>query len=362
MSIFNSFVWRDKSILSFGDVKTFALNIPGTYPAWKINGEMITGILSPSISCFPKELEDTIKKNWIIEGRSLPDIFKAFEMKARLFLQKLKENYDLMIFVIRLPDAISHRILGDKKLILHYRNLGYKKIDNFLGEILKENNCENIVILSDHGLKFYYKVLNFPRWLEKKGLLYLNDVVTKRFSSIFLKFYDFIRPFIKIDLSKRIYNRFSVSQKRAREKLKERKLDFFDDENPSTFIQKLTSNMGALFLFGEDKKKKNLIKNALNKDKYIDFFIEYNRKSFPDFLIALKNDYLFIKEPSFFLKRKTEVFAHSDRGFFMAYGKSIIKGKMELINYKDFAPTVLKLFGINKPLYMKGNTLDIFKK
>ena len=113
--MFNSYVWQDKSIFSIEDLKLFVLNVPGTYPAWKINGEMITGVLSPSVSCFPKELEVIIRKNWIIEGRDLKEAFKAFEVKKRFFLRRLKEDFDLMVFVIRLPDVISHYTIGDEK-------------------------------------------------------------------------------------------------------------------------------------------------------------------------------------------------------------------------------------------------------
>lgn len=55
--LFNSYVWRKKSIFSHSQLKSFILNVPGTYPGWKINGEMITGMLSPVISCYPKELK-----------------------------------------------------------------------------------------------------------------------------------------------------------------------------------------------------------------------------------------------------------------------------------------------------------------
>jgi len=359
--IFNSSVWKDKSIFSLKDLKTFALNVPGTYPAWPINGEMITGILSPSISCYPKELENAIKDNWIIEGSNLAEILKAFEFKKNLFLKKMREDFNLMVYVIRVPDSISHHVFGDKKTILNAMNLGYKKIDNFLGELFEYNNFDNILILSDHGLKFYKKVLYFPRLLEKKGLLFLNDLKGKRLNSIILKLYDIIRPFMPLYFSKKIYQKLFNAEKREIERKKDRKLQFFDKTQPKTFIQKLTSNMGALFLFAEDEQKKNKIKEVLRKDKYIEKVFEYSKEGFPDFLIALKDDYILFKDCSYFLKRNTEVFSHSNRGFFMAYGKDIKKGSKELVNYLDIAPSILKLLGKEKINYMKGIQLDIFQ-
>lgn len=359
--IFNSKVWQDKSILSIKDLKIFALNVPGTYPAWPINGEMISGILSPSISCYPQELEEKLKEQWIIEGQNLAEILSAFEMKKELFLKKIKEDFDLLIFVIRVPDAISHRIFGDKETILNTMTLGYKKIDEFLGEILENKEYDNLLIFSDHGLKFYNKVLYFPRLLEKKGLLYLNDLKGKRINSLILKLYDFIRPLTRVSSSKKIYQRLFNAEKREIERKKDRKLTFFDKNKPKTFIQKLTSNMGALFLFGKDQDKKIEIKEKLEKDKYIDKVFQYSKLGFPDFLIALNDEYIFFKECSYFLTRNTEVFSHTNRGFFMAYGKNIRKDSRELINYLDVAPTILKLFSKDKFDYMKGNILDILK-
>lgn len=361
IGIFNSNIWKEKSIFSLPDIKSFILNVPGTFPAWKINGEMITGILSPSISCYPKELETIYENNWIIEGRDFKDIINAFNMKQRLFLRKLKENYDLMVYVIRVPDAISHRILGDEKRILKYISLGYQKIDLFLGEIFQENNFDNIIIVSDHGLKYYRNVFHFPRWLEKKKLLFLNDITGNKILSIFLKLYDFLRPFIKIQTSKRIYKKIPISQRREKQKKYERKLVFFNKDNPKTFIQKLTSNVGALFLFGEDKKKQLSIKRALEKAKIVEKILEFDKKGFPDFLIILKDTYIFTKESSLFLKRKTEIFSHSNRGFFIAFGKDIRHGKMEVVNYQNVAPTILRMFNREKFEYMKGHSLSIFK-
>lgn len=320
---------------------------------------MISGILSPSISCYPKELEFILKKNWIIEGSNLKETFKAFEMKKNLFLRKMREDFDLMIYVIRLPDSISHRVIGNKKEILDFMKLGYEKIDDFLGELFRENKFDNIFIFSDHGLKFYKEVLNFPRWLEKKKLLYLNDVKGKILKSILLKLYDLIRPIVNVQISKKVYNKLSNSNKRELERKKDRYLDFFNIEKPQTFIQKLTSNMGALFLFGEDKNKKEKIRESLEKDKYIETFYEYDIPGYPDFLIALKDIYIFMKDQSPFLKRRTEVFSHQNHGFFMAYGKDIIKGKKSIVSYQNIAPTILKTYKKNIPKHMKAKPLNI---
>ncbi len=128
--LFNSSVWRDKSIFTILKVKQFILNVPGTFPAWKINGEMISGMLSPTINCYPPELKFFLNKDWIIDGKTIQNSFKAFEMKSTLFLKKFNENFNLMTYVIRLPDSLSHHSHVPRNILENYLDL--KKSLTFL--------------------------------------------------------------------------------------------------------------------------------------------------------------------------------------------------------------------------------------
>lgn len=359
--VFNSNVWRDKSIFSIKALRIFALNVPGTYPAWEINGQMIAGILSPLFSSFPKNLEQIYKKNWIIEGRTLKEIFKAFKIKKNLFLEKLNEDFNLLTFVIRVPDAISHRVFGSERIVNTYINIGYKQIDKFIGELIDNKSIDNIVIFSDHGLKFYKKVIHFPRFLEKKRLLYINKARELKVNSLVIKLYDYIRPIMRVDFTKKLYNRLAISKKRDSELKKQRALQHLDKDKPRSFIQKLTSNVGAIFLIGEERKKKQLIKETLERDKYIEKVIEFNVNGFPDLVVILDDKYLFTTESSYFIKRKTETFSHTNKGMFIAYGKDIKKGTIPLLHYQEIAPTILKLFKLEKPYYMEKDPIDLFK-
>ena len=133
---------------------------------------MIAGILSPSFSCFPKDLKENFEENWIVEGKNLPEIIKAFEMKTKLFLRKMIEDFDLLVYVIRLPDAFSHNVIGDEKMISNYIQLAYKKIDDFLGVIMKENNFDNLIIFS--GFPDFLIVLNDKYILTKEPSFFIK--------------------------------------------------------------------------------------------------------------------------------------------------------------------------------------------
>ena len=311
--------------------------------------------MSPSISCFPPELKFFIRNNWIIDGKSLIEIFNAFEIKKTLFLRKLKEDFNLMVYVIRLPDSISHHAHLSREKVFNYINLGYKKIDDFLGEILNYKNFDNILIFSDHGLKLYKYEFNLPRWLEKKGLLFINQSKKRKIYTIIAKLYDIIRPFIKIDYKKYHSLKKSVLKKIINDSI------LTQTNKEKTRVLNFFGNTGGLYLNGIDKSKLDIIKKELEKDNRVKQVIKSEKEGFPDLFIILKDKYIFNHESSFFVIRGRNSLNHSQNGFFIAFGKDIKKGNSDYVSYKDVAPTILKLFGINKLDYMEGLPLSIFK-
>lgn len=359
--LFNSNFWRDYSIFSIPFLRSFVLNVPGTYPAWRINGEMFSGLMSPILTCYPKELEVIYRRNWVYESQNLSENFKSFYMKKRLFIRKLKEDFDLLIFVIRLPDGISHVAKVGLKKMLDYIYFSYIKIDNFLGELLKEKEIGNIVIFSDHGLSVYKKVIYLQFWLNKKKLFHIiSELKDNLLRNILLKIYDLIRPLLKPSSNLiKIYEKLFKPKKPKEKKPKKNKSQI--SKSKSFLLKTYKSNVGGLFLYGEEKLKKNLIEAELKKERFIKKIIPTESEISPDFYIILKDNYYFDDKPSLFLKRRTNILTHSLQGIFIAYGRDIKKGSMNAINYYDIAPTILKLFSFEKQDYMVGTPLNIFK-
>ncbi|MFX1312840.1 MAG: alkaline phosphatase family protein [Promethearchaeota archaeon] len=353
--LFNSSVWKDKSIFSIYKIKQFILNVPGTYPAWKVNGEMITGMMSPSISCYPTELKYFLQKDWIIDAKEVNTCFKAFDMKKGLFLKKLSEDFDLLIYVIRLPDTLSHNTHLERNTVINYINLAYRKIDDFIYQILNEYSFDNLIIFSDHGLKFYDYEFNIRRWLEKKRLLYINESQKSKFYSLISKLFDIIRPVVRINYEKVRKLKIKI--------FKDSMKDFISSKDAfeKSKVMSLFGNVGAIFLNDKEKKIKEKIITTLNKDKRVKETISLEIKDFPDIIIVLNDKYLFDHNSSMFVIRGRNTMSHIQNGFFIAYGNNINKTHLEYVNYKDIAPTLLKLFGINKLDYMKGTPLNIFK-
>lgn len=110
----------------------------------------------------------------------------------------INKDFELLTYVIGVPNHTSHIAYLGVKDMLHYINFDYKKIDVFIGKILDNGNFENLLIISDHGLSLYKKVLYFNHWIKKKALFYLPfQSNQKKWKSVFLKLYGYIRPMIK---------------------------------------------------------------------------------------------------------------------------------------------------------------------
>jgi predicted AlkP superfamily phosphohydrolase/phosphomutase len=119
------------------------------------------------------------------------------------------------------------------------------------------------------------------------------------------------------------------------------------------------SNYGGIYLTDSDKSKKQKLAEVLSKLKFVERVLACTSKNMPDIILILKKKFLYSVKSSFFKINHCYSFNHSDKGIFIAFGKNIKKGTKESVNYIDIAPTILDLLKIQKPKYMKGQTLNI---
>ncbi|MFW9990312.1 MAG: alkaline phosphatase family protein, partial [Candidatus Odinarchaeota archaeon] len=347
--LFNSSLWKNKAIFSNPTLRSFVLNVPGTFPPWNINGEMISGMLSPSLACVPQSLTEHIKDKWIVDGRDIPEVFKTFEIKKKIFLEKINKKFNLLIYVIRSPDVCSHlTVPKDPKEILKNIFISYIKIDRMLGEILEHEDIDNIIIVSDHGLKHYSRVIHMNRWLEKKGFLFLNKGGSKLFRSIFNKLFGIISTNLRFSF--KLINMLKEKFNIPTEKIKHL------GTTAAKVISQSPSNVGVLLLHGELALKKNSIETELKKERWVKNTFSIISERLTELFIVLQDNYLFSGLPSRFVKMRGDYIEHSQYGFFIANGKNFRTKEVDVINYFNIAPTVLKLFNIEKKEYMIGNS------
>jgi predicted AlkP superfamily phosphohydrolase/phosphomutase len=299
--VFSSDLWRDKSIFSIKDLKIFSLNLPSTYPAWKINGEIITGLLTPQMNkkmCYPKELINLIKKDWIIDGKNIKEVFKAFNIKKELFIKKLEQDFNLLIYIIRVPDCITHHPKARLNQTFTTIRKGYIEIDKFLGTILKKRKFDNLFIISDHGLKLYHHEFNIKRFLEKKNLVFYNNDLISKVLSIFIKIMGYFN--LKIFNTTYFHNKFKELLEKTKNLKKTNSINSF----LSTKFFHFYSNYGGILLGRHDKINKENIKKILLQSKYVNSIETYDGVYLPDFIIQLKDKYLFSVKSSFFIKNR----------------------------------------------------------
>jgi predicted AlkP superfamily phosphohydrolase/phosphomutase len=166
----------------FNDLKIVSINVPITYPVFKINGILIGGFLAPDLKkiAYPENIVNFLMKNkyiidvdpWLArKGKKKEFLDKIYEATEKRFLvmeEFLKEKAEINILHIMETDRLFHFFMKDKKTILDYFKFLDKKIFDFYKKI--EKNFE-IIILSDHGFCEIEKEVNIQRILIEKNFL-----------------------------------------------------------------------------------------------------------------------------------------------------------------------------------------------
>ncbi|EDY35479.1 Type I phosphodiesterase / nucleotide pyrophosphatase superfamily [Aciduliprofundum boonei T469] len=178
------------------------VNIPITYPAERVNGFMVGGMMSPGVDApgftypanllkdYPKLKEYRID----IEGakhldrdKFIYEVNKTIEERFNLFRYLIiKEDVDLFFGVFTSSDRFSHymwhffdqnhpyRKHESEEDLKKYKNSLlelYQKLDEYLGELISEFGPDNVMVVSDHGFASIYKYFEFNKWLYLKGYL-----------------------------------------------------------------------------------------------------------------------------------------------------------------------------------------------
>jgi len=407
-SIKSPSLWK---ILSQNGKRCCIINMPMTYPPEKINGVIISGLLSPSVeSAFMpkhilKELKEAgidyqIGEDYALSGNEktvikyYSQVFKEREKTAKFLLQK--EDWDFFLIYFRVTDIISHFFWKhmDKSHPLHKKKFEkysdtvysfYKRIDNFVSWVLRKYPQRTIIVFSDHGFCPLYGVINLNIYFKEKRLLFLKNTpktLVKRFFFALgftpKNVYSFLRktPLLKL-----------VSKKSLEEKEKgvEHFLSYADiDWNKTVAYSR--GHIGQVYLT-VNKKDKEAYRKAMertisvlkelktpNGKKLKVEVIEGSKvhksrfaERAPDLYVVIE-DFKYICFPLFASSNK--IFdvqiegnsANHDRsGILLGAGPGIKKRAVKKASLVDFAPCVLAFFGF-KPEGMDGCVLPPFRR
>ncbi|WP_435074277.1 alkaline phosphatase family protein [Halorubrum sp. HHNYT27] len=160
-------------------------NVPMTFPAAEFDGEMATGMMTPTGAAeftYPPELGEAIErripdyeigldwKEYFGRQEAFLDALDELLMNRRELMRLLLERTDwrLSFFVYTAPDRLQHLIWDEAVLKEHY-----KKLDDVLAEVVER--CEErdavLFVVSDHGFGPVSRQANVNEILRREGLV-----------------------------------------------------------------------------------------------------------------------------------------------------------------------------------------------
>ncbi|RLI19642.1 hypothetical protein DRO54_08130 [Candidatus Bathyarchaeota archaeon] len=400
--------------------KVGIVNVPLTYPPKRVNGFIISGMMTPPGAkdyVYPNSLkekirviigEDTIDPLFTyLEGEEVftQKLFDSTEKLAKICFSLIKEyKPELFAVVFNGTDYIQHKFwhfLDRKhprydikkaakfqKIILSY----YQFLDKIIAKIysLAGKNA-TLIIVSDHGAGPLLKYFHVNPWLLHNGFLALKKNIRTKLRECLYKVGLAPEKIYNCLLRVRVGNlgfkghRTDVSLRRTLERLflsvsdvnwKKTKAfsigsgliyinlkgrDPHGIVNPGEEYEKLRDTLiYMLKKYRDPETKQPVIKEVYRKEEvYSGPFLE----EFPDLILVPNSGYMTFEEYEFgsytVLTYAEAVSAtHKSNGIILMRGPQIKKGlKLNEAEIVDVAPTVLYLFGIPIPSYMDGRPL-----
>ena len=160
-------------------------NVPMTNPAREIDGELVTGMMTPTLderATHPAELAAEIRETipeyriglqWSdYDGRTeelIADLESAVEARRALLDRLLqREDWRLGFFVFTAPDRLQHLVWDEDRILDHYRTL-----DSIIGDVLDHvaDRDATLFVVSDHGFGPVSRIVNVNTVLSDAGYL-----------------------------------------------------------------------------------------------------------------------------------------------------------------------------------------------
>ncbi|MFX0032325.1 MAG: alkaline phosphatase family protein [Candidatus Hodarchaeota archaeon] len=410
-------VW---DILSSVGKKVAVVNIPLTYPPKKVNGFIISGIMTPSLESnftYPSDLKQKILQKipnyqlkYIEEKKyGNPIVFMKNFVKHRIenvkdrtkaCLYLLHNNIiDILMVNFQANDILQHSLWGyiERSHKLYDENVKgfiysnfHKNLDFCIETLVEEykryaNGKLLTIILSDHGFESHLKQFYLGDWLYRLNLLKIKRGSIK--SIIRRKIREFIEKLtiqsfqVKIlRLLKSLSNMIStVRSPDKRSTIIDTNLDL---ENSKVYSSGI-SLYGYIFIFPEGKERLQII-NLLKKKLYnledSETGLKIVKKVFtreeiykgdhphliPDLIIQPSKGYSFTGMykgkkkliEKITLKESESIGKHNEEGIIIVNGSSITKKKIEKASLRDITPTILRYFDLPLKDDLDGKVLD----
>ncbi|MBL8150046.1 MAG: alkaline phosphatase family protein [Blastocatellia bacterium] len=374
------------------------LNVPTTYPTVAVNGFLVTGMLTPTLSSdftYPTTLrEELLAKvpDYIIEPRRNNNKFeRAAEFRACmdarmraidfLFEKFLAADFDFLMIVYSLLDRTQHDFWDDMDCN-HHRHKSDSPHKNFIHEMYERADAavgkllahldENwtILVCSDHGFCASLYEVRVNEWLHQEGLLsYQNGLSWKakqKFAALKARVESKIAVAVpagwdnaldkKVERSRAVFEEIDWSQTKAffgQDRgiwinLKGREAEGIVSE--SDYLNLREKIRAGLKKLTSPIDNRPVFEQVLTREEA---FSGRYTETLPDIVVVTRDPRLVPLEgkstEGIFLKSNTTSGAHAPYGIFIASGAGIRKNvKLENAHLRDLAPTAL--YAINEPL------------
>jgi predicted AlkP superfamily phosphohydrolase/phosphomutase len=224
-------------LLSERGLTVSSLQLPLTYPAWKINGLMLAGIPNPDDSLsytYPPGRDfGPLRPSKMRPDMSYEELFEnhCFHIRklTNICCDEIRQGHDLVAVYFRESDDFHHlywRLLDpgspgyDAKEAARIGNpikSIYEALDASLGQILDASENANYFLISDHGgtaigvRRFYLNA-----WLAQQGYLKLNQSFLGSLERLVYTAAKAIRPLFSWYQLQRIQGQLGLGQVAAR--------------------------------------------------------------------------------------------------------------------------------------------------
>ena len=357
--------------------KVGVIGIPLTYPPKAVNGFLLAGPPdSPDKGfTYPRGLEQEVRAmsytpgftHSIVTGREkakvelLGKIRNVFEVA-----RELSRGVDFLHVTTFYMNELQHYLWDDS-----YTLEGWKIVDGFVGWVL-EQGC-NLIVMSDHGSNKIEATFNINTWLEKLGYLKLRGTtvglrkvgVTRELGASILK-YPWLVNLAKRVIPNKLYETVPLDGGNLSLNPKEKAVDwersrilasdqgpiYLRDKNDETLKRELIASLEALPQIVTKVYRKEELYSGPYLDEAPDLVVDFKPGVHISSGLGLKD----------VMTNKTGVWLAENKktGMFMGLGPNIrTKGKLGNVSILDLAPTILSLFGINKPSELDGKVLDV---
>ncbi|MFB6207867.1 MAG: alkaline phosphatase family protein [Candidatus Nanohaloarchaea archaeon] len=339
--------------------------VPGTSPAYEVNGWMREGFPSPDdFGFYPGleeefgELERENSHEYTTAKVKINAEYRNYETERRIADRFLEEEFDVFVSVIRMTDQVSHFAEKEEQVIDAYEKVD-GEIEKYLDRAEKED--ANLLVVSDHGFLHAEKKFNITRFLEEEGYL-----ETTGHESLL---YRIAEPLLDTPLKKYLKYVHDYFQSKTGKDLSGRPNDVLSAIEKSSLVLPQHFGLGKDAVLkihteemphgtvGEDEREKileeleeKLCSLEVSGEKVVKEVWRGEELYGKDSMIAFRTtaDYIVETAPESKLYSNTSTFTHDEDGVFFATGPDIDENVQEKMSIYDVAALIYAL--LEEPL------------